>query len=79
MLKWIRSFSLELSGVVLLAALLLFVLSPQSMESQGLQFEVPSSILSLNTIFLSILIEAIPFVLIGVLIAGMIQIFITED
>lgn len=79
MLKWIRSFSLELSGVVLLAAVLLFVLSPQSMESQGLQFEVPSSILSLNTIFLSILIEAIPFVLIGVLIAGMIQIFITED
>ncbi|WP_134701483.1 permease [Ammoniphilus sp. YIM 78166] len=79
MLKWIRSFSLELSGVVLLAAVLLFLLSPNPTEEQGLPFEVPSSILSLNTIFLSILIEAIPFVLIGVLIAGMIQIFVTED
>ncbi len=33
----------------------------------------------MNTIFLSILIEALPFVLIGVLIAGFIQMFITED
>ncbi len=40
---------------------------------------LPNSFLQLNTIFLSILIEAIPFVLIGVLIAGFIQIFITED
>ncbi|MCR8851866.1 permease [Lysinibacillus fusiformis] len=38
-----------------------------------------SSLLSLNTIFLSILIEALPFVLIGILIAGFIQIFITEE
>ncbi|MCP8615427.1 permease [Salirhabdus salicampi] len=40
---------------------------------------LPASFYNLNTIFLSILIEAVPFVLIGVLIAGMIQIFITED
>ncbi|WP_155590525.1 permease [Lysinibacillus cavernae] len=38
-----------------------------------------SSLLSLHTIFLSILIEALPFVLIGILIAGFIQIFITEE
>ena len=37
------------------------------------------SFLQLNTIFISILIEAIPFVLIGVFIAGIIQIFITEE
>jgi uncharacterized protein len=37
------------------------------------------SFLQLNTIFISILIEAIPFVLIGVLIAGIIQIFVTEE
>ncbi|UOQ84845.1 permease [Gracilibacillus salinarum] len=42
-------------------------------------FTLPDSIYNLNTIFLSILIEALPFVLIGVLIAGGIQIFITED
>ncbi|MEC1180114.1 permease [Metasolibacillus meyeri] len=38
-----------------------------------------ASFFSLNTIFLSILIEALPFVLIGVLIAGFIQIFLTEE
>lgn len=42
-------------------------------------FEVPASFLNMNTIFLSILIEALPFVLIGVLIAGIIQIFVTDE
>lgn len=37
------------------------------------------SFLQLNTIFISILIEALPFVLIGVLVAGFIQMFITEE
>ncbi|WP_445479916.1 permease [Lysinibacillus irui] len=41
--------------------------------------DLSSSLLSLHTIFLSILIEALPFVLIGILIAGFIQIFITEE
>ncbi|MDT8862189.1 permease [Alkalihalobacillus sp. MEB130] len=40
---------------------------------------LPESLLTFNMIFLSILIEAIPFVLIGVFIAGMIQIFVTEE
>lgn len=39
---------------------------------------LPTSILQMNMIFLSILIEALPFVLIGVLIAGFIQIFVNE-
>jgi len=34
--------------------------------------------LQLNTIFLSMIMEAIPFVLLGVLISGVIQSFITE-
>nr|WP_143804845.1 permease [Paraliobacillus ryukyuensis] len=41
--------------------------------------EVPAAILQMNTIFISILIEALPFVLIGVFIAGIIQIFVTES
>nr|WP_255570239.1 permease [Cohnella sp. CFH 77786] len=36
------------------------------------------TLLQLNTIFLSMVMEAIPFVLIGVLISGLIQIFLTE-
>lgn len=37
------------------------------------------SFLQLNSIFISILIEAIPFVLIGVFISGLIQMFVTEE
>ncbi|WNB91286.1 permease [Bacillus sp. NEB1478] len=33
----------------------------------------------MNTVFISILIESLPFVLIGVLIAGIIQMFVTEE
>jgi uncharacterized membrane protein YraQ (UPF0718 family) len=42
-------------------------------------FHLPKSLLQMNTIFISILIEALPFVLIGVFISGLIQIFVTED
>ncbi|GLB60885.1 hypothetical protein NCCP133_30170 [Cytobacillus sp. NCCP-133] len=45
----------------------------------NLPIGIPASILNLNVIFISILIEALPFVLIGVFIAGFIQIFITEE
>ena len=38
-----------------------------------------SSLLQMNTIFISILIEALPFVLLGVIISGIIQIFITDE
>ncbi|WP_240666563.1 permease [Longirhabdus pacifica] len=55
-----------------------YFLSGQLLPS-FMMIEVPASFKQLNTIFLSILIEAIPFVLIGVLIAGFIQIFITEE
>ena len=38
-----------------------------------------SSLLQMNTIFISILIEALPFILLGVIISGIIQIFVTEE
>lgn len=81
MIRTFRSIFVELTGVVILAAVMFIVLSGGNLlglskESSSI---IPSSILSLNTIFLSILIEAMPFVLIGVLIAGMIQIFVTEE
>ncbi|WP_416148312.1 permease [Salipaludibacillus sp. HK11] len=40
---------------------------------------IPQSLLTFNTIFLSVLIEALPFVLVGVFIAGTIQVFVTEE
>ncbi|MGG2090707.1 permease [Priestia aryabhattai] len=38
-----------------------------------------SSLLQMNTIFISILIEALPFILLSVIISGIIQIFVTDE
>ncbi|WP_235617087.1 permease [Lysinibacillus mangiferihumi] len=62
----------------LLLMIILF-LTPTFFPSSAWLFSFATPLLNLNTIFLSILIEALPFVLIGVLIAGFIQIFITEQ
>ena len=40
---------------------------------------LPPSILQAGAIFLSIMIEALPFVLIGSLISGWIEVYITPD
>ena len=37
------------------------------------------SFLQMNTIFISILIEALPFILLAVIISGIIQMFVTEE
>ncbi|WP_342471930.1 permease [Metasolibacillus sp. FSL H7-0170] len=58
--------------------LLLFLISPIVNHLTSFS-TTTASLLNLNTIFLSILIEALPFVLIGVLIAGFISIFLTEE
>jgi uncharacterized protein len=72
----VRNNIIELTGIMIIVlAMLLLSFS----TSFNLSFDLPPSLLNLNTIFLSILIEALPFVLIGVLIAGMIQIFVTEE
>ncbi|MCY8000649.1 permease [Bacillus haynesii] len=49
------------------------------MHLRGGFFVASQSFLQLNSIFISILIEAIPFVLIGVFISGLIQMFVTEE
>ncbi|HFH9945674.1 TPA: permease [Streptococcus suis] len=41
--------------------------------------QLPSSVLQVGAIFLSIIIEALPFVLIGAIISGLIEVFITPD
>ena len=72
----LRSNIIDITGILIIAFALL-LLSFSSKFNIALDFS--PSILNLNTIFLSILIEALPFVLIGVLIAGVIQIFVTEE
>ena len=49
-------------------------------EVTSMEFlHIPKAFLQMNTIFISILIEALPFILIGVFVSGIIQMFITED
>ncbi|MFB3167246.1 permease [Neobacillus sp. 179-C4.2 HS] len=76
MYRIVRNNIIEFTGIMLIVLALLLLSFSTSFK---LSFDIPPSLLNLNTIFLSILIEALPFVLIGVLIAGVIQIFVTED
>lgn len=76
MIRLLRSNLLDITGFAVILALLFMLTLGSRLQDM---IELPSSLLNLNTIFLSILIEAFPFVLIGVLIAGTIQIFVTEE
>ncbi len=40
---------------------------------------IPNSVLQMSTIFLSIVIEALPFVLLSCLISGALQVFLTPE
>ncbi|APH05833.1 permease [Bacillus weihaiensis] len=67
----------ELIGFVFLGAcFLLFSFHKEIKLSESF---FSDSLLTFNVIFISILLEALPFVLLGVMIAGMIQIFVSEE
>lgn len=78
MFRSLNSYLIDFTGLVVIGVLLCLVSAGGSLAA-GLPFQIPASVQQLNTIFISILIEALPFVLIGVLIAGFIQIFVTEE
>lgn len=40
---------------------------------------LPNSVLQMSTIFLSIIIEALPFVMLGCLISGALHVFLTPE
>jgi uncharacterized protein len=48
-------------------------------DFQDLSFNIPSELLTVNTMFLSILLEAIPFILLGVFVSALIQSYVSED
>lgn len=78
MIRWLNSYLIDFTGILVVGIVIYFI-STSQLVGENLSIHIPNSFKQLNTIFLSILIEAIPFVLIGVLIAGFIQIFITEE
>jgi len=69
----------DLLGLALLLLfLILFIFSEQVSNSEQLE-NLPNAMLNVNTIFLSIVIEAIPFILLGVIISALIQIYVSEE
>ncbi|RIV14820.1 permease [Priestia flexa] len=67
--------SKELVGVLLL---LLFGYCFFFVDIDTSNLAIPTSLLNVNTIFLSIVFEAIPFILLGVFASALIQVFISE-
>ncbi|OZM57379.1 hypothetical protein CIB95_07920 [Lottiidibacillus patelloidae] len=78
MLRSINSYFINITGIIAVG-LIIYILFFGQLLQDTWSLTIPKSFLQLNTIFISILIEAIPFILIGVIIAGFIQIFITEE
>lgn len=65
--------SLALALIGLFFYLFLFV------DFHEIEWNIPSQLLTVNTMFLSILLEAIPFILLGVFVSALIQTFVSED
>ncbi|WP_273129512.1 permease [Metabacillus sp. HB246100] len=70
--------SKEIIGLALVAIFIYFFIFWDYKTFQD-QFTLPKEWLNLNTIFLSIVIEAIPFILLGVFVSSLIQVFVTEE
>ncbi|RKL67670.1 hypothetical protein CR203_09995 [Salipaludibacillus neizhouensis] len=69
----------DLLGLALLFLfLILFIFSEQVSSSQQID-NLPNAMINVNTIFLSIIIEAIPFILLGVIISALIQIYVSAE
>lgn len=72
-MKELMWFAIGLVLLVLLFQFFIFI------NSHDFTFHIPKMISNLNTIFISILLEAIPFVLIGVFVSSLIQMYVSEE
>jgi uncharacterized protein len=68
-----------LNDFVAFSLLLLFLYLFFFIEMNEINFTLPKEWAMVNTMFLSIILEAIPFILIGVFVSAFIQTFISED
>lgn len=68
------------SLVFLLFCLFLFLfLFAEELKNTSFFTRIPSTFFNVNTIFLSIILEAIPFILLGVFVSAIIQSFVSEN
>ena len=71
--------SKELIGIALIAIFLFLLFFVDFTSLANLHKSMPKEWLNVNTVFLSIIFEAIPFILLGVIVSSLIQVFVTED
>ncbi|EEM23249.1 hypothetical protein bthur0001_16060 [Bacillus thuringiensis serovar tochigiensis BGSC 4Y1] len=71
--------SKELAGIALIAIFLFLLFFVDFTSLANLHKHMPQEWLNVNTVFLSIVFEAIPFILLGVIVSSLIQVFVTED
>ncbi|MGE6536874.1 permease [Bacillus luti] len=71
--------SKELIGIALIAIFIFLLFFVDFTSLANLHKSIPQEWLNVNTVFLSITFEAIPFILLGVVVSSLIQVFLTED
>lgn len=74
----LRSFSQEMTGILLFLLFIVLFLAGDWVKGYVPDEFLTSSMANVITIFLSILLEAIPFILIGVFASALIQVFVSE-
>lgn len=75
----LRSFSQEMTGILLFMLFIVLFLAGDWVKGYVPEEFLTSSMVNVITIFLSILLEAIPFILIGVFASALIQVFVSES
>ncbi|MFJ8413533.1 permease [Bacillus paramycoides] len=71
--------SKELIGIALIAVFLFLLFFVDFTSLANLHKSIPQEWLNVNSVFLSIFFEAVPFILLGVIVSSLIQVFVTED
>ncbi|MEH7375471.1 MULTISPECIES: permease [Bacillaceae] len=65
--------------ILLFGLFLILFLFAEEIKNISFFNRIPSSFFNINTIFLSIILEAIPFILLGVFVSAIIQSFVSEN
>lgn len=79
MIHRMRHFILEIVGALFIGVLVLFFFQNNSLSLPSWDIAWSSEWLTVKTLFLSILLEAIPFVLLGVFFSALIQTFVKDE
>ena len=66
-------------GLLLFCLFLFLFFFSEEVKNFSMFTKIPDSFFNVNTIFLSIILEAIPFILLGVFVSAIIQSFVSEN